>query len=207
MQPLNISVDTGFQDEHPWPDCATDFLTRPDTPAMDKGGLTVKQMIEALKKFPEDTPICVSHIDQIGVSRIISVNDNHNYGNDNDGAIIMFDHTESQLELIKQSVVLSIQDIVRMNNVLTEVGKERIRQEKKWGQQNHCPWRWLAILAEEFGEANKAVLDASVLENKKLVIKDVQKLKYGKGSYREELIQVAAVAAAMVECLDRGEWN
>lgn len=102
----------------------------------------------------------------------------------------------------------TLRELSITNNVLTEVGKERIQQHRKWGEQNHCPWRWLAILGEEAGEANKAVLESSRInpETKRLEFPSITPLKEGKGCYREELIQVAAVAVAMVECLDRGEW-
>ena len=77
-----------------------------------------------------------------------------------------------------------------MDNILNEIKIERQNQDSKWGEQNHHPFVWLAILGEEIGEVNKAVLyqnfDGNTLDN-----------------YREELIQVAAVAVAMVECLDR----
>lgn len=69
--------------------------------------------------------------------------------------------------------------------VIVEIAKERARQDKKWGIQNHAPFKWLAILGEEVGEANKAALEDKPDE------------------YRNELIQVAAVAMAMVECHDR----
>jgi NTP pyrophosphatase (non-canonical NTP hydrolase) len=76
------------------------------------------------------------------------------------------------------------------NEVLREVKEERQKQETKWGQQNHLPQDWLMILGEEVGEANKAALEA----------------KFGDGKinlYREELVQVAAVAVAMIESYDR----
>lgn len=69
--------------------------------------------------------------------------------------------------------------------ILDEVRQERQRQYEKWGQQNHQPPFWLMILGEEVGEANRAALE-----------KDVD-------NYRKELIQIAAVAVSMVECLDR----
>lgn len=73
---------------------------------------------------------------------------------------------------------------------------ERERQDDKWGVQNHDPVWWLAILTEEVGEVAQAAL----------------KLRFG-GDFeerlrhlREECVQVAAVATAMVECIDRGDW-
>ena len=59
---------------------------------------------------------------------------------------------------------------------------ERKAQDRKWGEQNHEPLKWLAILAEELGEAAKAANDGS------------------RGQYVSEMIQVSAVALAAVEC-------
>lgn len=74
--------------------------------------------------------------------------------------------------------------------VLAEVENERISQKQKWGLQNHDIYRWLAILGEEVGEANQAALHTE--------------FEGGHAStVREELIQIAAVAVQIVECLDR----
>lgn len=94
----------------------------------------------------------------------------------------------------------------RSNKILDEVLNERLNQDDKWGLQNHCPKGWLMILAEEFGEANKAVLESCVFKDGRLSSINREMLKKGKDSYRNELIQIAAVAVAMVECLDRDEW-
>jgi hypothetical protein len=90
-----------------------------------------------------------------------------------------------------------------MNNVLNEVVAERQRQEQKWGEQNHEPFKWLAILGEEVGEANQAVVEAHFQNNNTANPKDFcpEKLK----EYRTELVQVAAVAVSMIESLDRNE--
>lgn len=74
--------------------------------------------------------------------------------------------------------------------ILDDVSIERERQDAKWGVQNHSSFTWLAILGEEVGESNQAALKAHFGNR-------------GWAHYREELIQVAAVAVAMVECLDR----
>lgn len=63
---------------------------------------------------------------------------------------------------------------------------ERRRQDRKWGEQNHGPDRWSLILTEETGEVAKAAL-----EN-------------GFQAYCDELVQVAAVALAALECAARG---
>jgi len=62
---------------------------------------------------------------------------------------------------------------------------ERARQDEKWGEQNHDIYKWLAILGEEVGEANKAALENDYSELMK------------------ELIQIGAVTIAMIESLER----
>lgn len=76
-----------------------------------------------------------------------------------------------------------------MESVLDEVATERAHQDDRWGEQNQDDFVWGAILAEEVGEVNRAMLEA----------------RYGNGggNLREELLQVAAVAVAWVECIDR----
>jgi NTP pyrophosphatase (non-canonical NTP hydrolase) len=83
----------------------------------------------------------------------------------------------------------------KLNDILSEIANERVRQNAKWGEQNHSPIEWIAILGEEYGEAAKEALE--------------NHFKYpnntGLANYRKELIQVAAVAVQMIECLDRTE--
>lgn len=72
--------------------------------------------------------------------------------------------------------------------VLNEVASERARQDARWGEQNHEDLVWGAILGEEVGEVSQAMLED----------------RFGRGgNLREELLQVAAVAVAWVECIDR----
>jgi hypothetical protein len=78
---------------------------------------------------------------------------------------------------------------------LGDVITERYRQEKKWGEQNHDPFYYLTVLGEEYGEACQAALDAHHHC-------DPVKLEH----LRTELVQTAAVALAIVECLDRKKW-
>ena len=82
--------------------------------------------------------------------------------------------------------------------ILTRVLFERKRQDEKWGQQNHNPCEWIAILGEEFGEASKEALEAHF--NYPGESKEDRLLRY-----RKELIQVAAVAVSMIESVDRNE--
>jgi len=69
--------------------------------------------------------------------------------------------------------------------VFEEIRRERNAQDRRWGAQEHDPFYWLSILGEEKGEACKAANQGRWDE------------------FRAELIQVAAVAVAIVECLDR----
>lgn len=68
----------------------------------------------------------------------------------------------------------------RMAEVFGLIANERMRQDAKWGSDRHLDnMLWLTILAEEFGEVARAIL-----ENKGLF---------------DELIQVAAVAVCWLE--------
>lgn len=80
--------------------------------------------------------------------------------------------------------------------IFDQISLERDLQDKKWGEQNHDPILWCAILGEEVGEVQKSALEARFANSPH----PFQRLMK---EYREELIQVAAVAVSMIECLDR----
>lgn len=81
--------------------------------------------------------------------------------------------------------------------VIWHVEAERERQDMKWGQQNHEPQYWMGILGEEFGELCQAV-NETVFNNG-----PEERTKGGYNNMRTEAVQVAAVAVAFVEMLDR----
>jgi len=85
---------------------------------------------------------------------------------------------------------------VTTEEVLGAVHAERIRQDERWGIQNHDVMKWLVILGEEFGEGCEAALDFKS--------GDVTLLHPC-----QELQHVAAVAVAMIESLERqaGGWE
>jgi len=85
-----------------------------------------------------------------------------------------------------------------MNDIFGKIKKERIYQDGKWGEQNHIPVIWISILGEEFGEASKEALEFH------FEIDDLER-KMKLFQYRKELIQVAAVAIAAIESLERNE--
>ena len=91
--------------------------------------------------------------------------------------------------------------MTRAKDILDEVLQERGRQLRKWGNQNHSPQLWAVIEAEEMGEVAKASLEyvgaaqSGDIDTAYLHLRD----------YRQELVQVAAVAVAAIESLDRNE--
>ena len=81
--------------------------------------------------------------------------------------------------------ILSVCVPHRLRSIMDEIRDERRRQDEKWGEQNHNADRWMVILMEEVGEACQAALNSNA------------------AAYRQEMVQVAAVALASIECLIR----
>ena len=77
-----------------------------------------------------------------------------------------------------------------MKQVFDIIGVEREFQNKKWGEQNHDDYKWLAILTEEVGELAEAILHDEFDG-------------HAKGHAYTELLHVAAVAVQWLECMDR----
>ncbi len=95
--------------------------------------------------------------------------------------------------------------------VLEEVAEERMRQDEKWGEQNH-PMRsgdWSAECSARSADGWKRINDlrqaAGELVWHGILLEEVYEAlaETDPAKQREELIQVAAVAVAMIECLDR----
>lgn len=74
---------------------------------------------------------------------------------------------------------------------------ERVNQDNKWGEQNHTPIEWCAILMEEVGEMAKEAHEYHFKNH----YKDTGQLE----RYEKELIQCAAVCLSMLESLERNE--
>lgn len=83
-----------------------------------------------------------------------------------------------------------------MSHAIDDVIAERVRQDDKWGEQNHDAAIFLVLLAEEVGEVAQEVLG--------LQFGSCAKGAEGEG-YRKELVHVAAVAVAAIEAFDRRE--
>lgn len=75
---------------------------------------------------------------------------------------------------------------MNMEAVFEEIRKERARQKLKWGDQKQPKPIWLLILFEEVGEATQACLH-DIFGGK------------AKGTFRVEMIQVAAVSVCILE--------
>jgi NTP pyrophosphatase (non-canonical NTP hydrolase) len=75
-----------------------------------------------------------------------------------------------------------------MEKVIRDVVEERRRQDEKWGVQNHDPALWITILVEEVGEFSQAAL-----EHRRAPTSP------SRDQMREEAVQVAATALAIVE--------
>lgn len=80
---------------------------------------------------------------------------------------------------------------------LADVAGERIRQHEKWGVQRHDFPVWLTVLMEEVGELAQATLLMRGVDEKYAYARR-EKLR----EMRDEAVQVAAVAVAMIEHID-----
>ena len=75
--------------------------------------------------------------------------------------------------------------MVERTAIFNEIDEERLVQDALWGEQNHALPFWHCILSEEVGETARSILAGNVQ------------------GVRHELVQVAAIAVAMIEYIDR----
>lgn len=92
--------------------------------------------------------------------------------------------------------------------VYEDVIRERARQDEKWGKQNHIQMIWLGILMEEVGEAAKEINEFHFRPGPLYAHNDPRNHTEDtrdkqRSRIREELVQVAAVAIAAVQSLER----
>jgi NTP pyrophosphatase (non-canonical NTP hydrolase) len=81
---------------------------------------------------------------------------------------------------------------------LSAIRAEAMRQDAKWGEQNHDPEVWLAILTEEVGELAQAMLADRFDSGRDEKMHDSHH-----DTMEIEAIQIAAVSAQFVEFLSR----
>jgi NTP pyrophosphatase (non-canonical NTP hydrolase) len=101
------------------------------------------------------------------------------------------------LKLLKEDA--GKQDPKPLTLALQSVQAERNRQDEKWGDQsgNH-PFEWMSILGEEYGELCEAVNETFFKNGDKPERGGIDKM-------RKEAVQVAAVAVALIEALDKSD--
>jgi NTP pyrophosphatase (non-canonical NTP hydrolase) len=80
-------------------------------------------------------------------------------------------------------------------NIANEISTERDRQDNLWGEQNHFLPLFYTILLEEVGEVARGIL--------KYTFDPIENRNNHMTETRKELIEVAAVAIAMIENIDR----
>lgn len=100
-------------------------------------------------------------------------------------------------------------DIKAAERAIDAIIAERNRQEKKWGEQNHDPFTYLAILTEEVGEFSQQALwlrFSKESEHNPGAGTYQEYVEHLRGEMKKEAVQVAAVAMAIVECLERDKW-
>lgn len=95
-----------------------------------------------------------------------------------------------------------------MEKTITQIQAEITKQNQKFGIQNHSPIEWMAILMEEVGEASQAAVDwhfkyPNKVKDEAVEFSELQNQRLQ--NYKSELVQVAAIAIQMVECLERNE--
>jgi len=94
--------------------------------------------------------------------------------------------------------ISSVKKVFIARDAIYDVVEERRRQDELWGEQNHEPIIWLGILMEEVGELSQQIIESQHFKNR-------LKEDFNFTSMREEAVQVAAVALAIVQSMDRNE--
>jgi hypothetical protein len=85
---------------------------------------------------------------------------------------------------------------IRQQNAVEDVLNERRRQDDQWGEQNHHPAYWLAILGKQVGQFGSAILNREWAA--------INARGRAQNEMRDEAVQIAAVAFAIIECIDAG---
>ena len=122
-------------------------------------------------------------------------------------------HTEGEFH-DQVSALESLEGFIKgsesMDVILLQIKRERERQNEQWGEQNHKQIEFMAILMEEVGEASKEIVDfhfknpyKNALGTPLVPDQGIQQARLWR--YRQELVQVAAVAVQMIEALDRNK--
>jgi len=125
-----------------------------------------------------------------------------------------FEAQTAEQEAFKGTFTVAVNP--RMVYLLGAVAGERIKQDLKWGEQNHDPLEWYAILGEEFGEVGKELCENAAYARKLMhqltgdEVEDDRIVDAIDNSphlprLRTELIHLLAVGVAMLESLERNQ--
>lgn len=97
---------------------------------------------------------------------------------------------------MKQHVTLPFKSPAQLS-AIEDLLEERERQDATFGIQNHHPTYWLAILGKQQGQLGSAIVNRewAAEDQKERLLEQI----------RWEATQVAAVAVAMVEAINRGD--
>lgn len=98
----------------------------------------------------------------------------------------------------------------RKLDVLAEVAIERNRQDTKWGEQNHpngTGYEFYKRLCDDARMAYDLQSSSGELTWDTILLEEVYEAltEECQANLRDELLQVAAVAVAWIECIDRKE--
>lgn len=97
----------------------------------------------------------------------------------------------------------------KTSDVLEEVYLERERQDAKWGEQNHPDYTGISEVDRMAADAARKMCDEAFKSGvgawRYILLEEVLEAfaESDPARLRAELIQVAAVAIAWVECIDR----
>lgn len=95
------------------------------------------------------------------------------------------------------------------DKVLQEVLAERVRQDEKWGEQNHPDGTGISPEQQKLADQARAVCQQVFAEGRgdwaHVLFEEVREAlaESSPASLRAELVQVAAVAVAWIEAIDR----
>ncbi|NYV73655.1 hypothetical protein HW445_04850 [Streptomyces sp. UH6] len=93
--------------------------------------------------------------------------------------------------------------------MLAEVGRERVRQDEKWGEQNHPDGTGIVPEQKKLADNARAMCQQAFAEGRgdwaHVLVEEVREAlaESDPAALRTELIQVAAVAVAWVEAIGR----
>lgn len=97
-----------------------------------------------------------------------------------------------------------------IRDTLSQVFQERLRQEARWGEQNHpdgTGWKAFGRQAQEWKDRNEEAVEGGYLTWAHILLEEVFEAceETDPDKLYTELIQVAAVASAWAEAITRRE--